>query len=157
MRAPQTNRVTRLLLDWGRGDRAALDELMPLVYQELKQLAGNYLRNEKPGHTLQPTALIHEAYMRLVAQNTPEWENRAHFFGVAARLMRQILIDHARTRVAAKRGGGEQKVPLDDAPHIETHDDAAQSIACMVSGAFPALELLTTRRATGLSTMKLNG
>ena len=129
MRAPQTNQVTRLLLEWGRGDKAALDELMPLVYQELRQLAGGYLRNEKPGHTLQPTALIHEAYMRLVNQNTPEWEGRTHFYAVAARLMRQILVDHARTRVAAKRGGAAQKVSLDDATAIEARDDAAELLA----------------------------
>jgi RNA polymerase sigma factor (TIGR02999 family) len=129
MRVPQTNQVTRLLLEWGRGDHAALDELMPLVYQELRQLAGGYLRNEKPGHTLQPTALIHEAYMRLVNQNTPEWESRTHFYAVAARLMRQILVDHARTRVAAKRGGAAQKVSLDDATAIEARDDAAELLA----------------------------
>jgi RNA polymerase sigma factor (TIGR02999 family) len=129
MRAPETNQVTRLLLEWGRGDKAALDELMPLVYQELRHLAGHYLRNEKAGHTLQPTALIHEAYLRLVDQNTPEWESRAHFYAVAARLMRQILVDHARTRVAAKRGGGQQKISLDDAPGIAVRDEAAELLA----------------------------
>jgi RNA polymerase sigma-70 factor (ECF subfamily) len=129
MQTPQPNQVTRLLLDWGRGDKAALDELMPIVYQELRQLASGYLRSEKRGHTLQPTALIHEAYLRLVDQNTPEWESRTHFFAVAARLMRQILVDHARTRVAAKRGGGQQKISLDDAPTISTRDDAAELLA----------------------------
>jgi RNA polymerase sigma-70 factor (ECF subfamily) len=129
MRAPDTNQVTRLLLEWGRGDKAALDELMPLVYQELRRLAGAYLRNEKTGHTLQPTALIHEAYLRLVDQNTPEWESRAHFYAVAARLMRQILVDHARTRIAAKRGGVAQKVSLDDAPAIAVRDEAAELLA----------------------------
>lgn len=129
MRTLQSKQVTQLLMDWGRGDKAALDELMPLVYQELRQLASGYLRNEKPDHTLQPTALIHEAYLRLVDQNTPRWESRAHFFGVAARLMRQILVDHARTHVAAKRGGGLQKVSLDDAPPIFKREDAAALLA----------------------------
>jgi RNA polymerase sigma-70 factor (ECF subfamily) len=129
MRTSQPNQVTRLLLDWGKGDNAALDELMPLVYQELRQLASGYLRKEKPGHTLQPTALIHEAYLRLIDQNTPQWESRTHFFAVAARLMRQILVDHARTRVAAKRGGGQPKISLDDAPTVEARDDASELLA----------------------------
>jgi RNA polymerase sigma factor (TIGR02999 family) len=125
----QPNQVTKLLIDWSEGDRAALDELMPLVYQELRQLAGGYLKKEKPDHTLQPTALIHEAYLRLVNQSTPHFESRAHFFGVAARLMRQILVDHARTRAASKRGGSEQKIPLDDAPPLFTQDSAAELLA----------------------------
>lgn len=131
MQTPQTNQVTRLLLDWSRGDRAALDELMPFVYQELRRLAAGYLRQEKSGHTLQPTALIHEAYLRLVDQNTPHWESRAHFFGVAARLMRQILVDHARTRVAAKRGGNQQKIALEDATtaQLARRDEQAELLA----------------------------
>jgi RNA polymerase sigma-70 factor (ECF subfamily) len=129
MQTPPTNQVTRLLLDWSRGDKAALDELMPFVYQELRQLASGYLKKEKPEHTLQPTALIHEAYLRLVDQNTPQLESRAHFFGVAARLMRQILVDHARTRVANKRGGGQQKISLDDAPGLPVRDESAELLA----------------------------
>ena len=130
MQTPPTNQVTRLLLDWSKGDKAALDELMPFVYQELRQLASSYLRNEKQGHTLQPTALIHEAYLRLVDQSTPHLENRAHFFGVAARLMRQILVDHARSRVAAKRGGGGQKISLDDAPGlVAVRDEPSELLA----------------------------
>jgi RNA polymerase sigma-70 factor (ECF subfamily) len=129
MQTPLTNQVTRLLLDWSRGDKAALDELMPFVYQELRQLASGYLKKEKPEHTLQPTALIHEAYLRLVDQNTPQLESRAHFFGVAARLMRQILVDHARTRVASKRGGGQQKISLDDAPGLPVRDESAELLA----------------------------
>lgn len=117
-------------MDWGRGDKAALDELMPLVYQELRQLAGSYLKREKPGHTLQPTALINEAYLRLVDQNTPRLESRTHFYAVAARLMRQILVDHARARLAAKRGGvGQQKVSLDDARSLATGNDAEGLLA----------------------------
>lgn len=102
---------------------------MPFVYQELRQLASGYLKKEKPEHTLQPTALIHEAYLRLVDQNTPHLESRAHFFGVAARLMRQILVDHARTRIASKRGGGQQKIALDDAQGLFVRDESAELLA----------------------------
>ena len=104
--------VTQLLHDWTDGHAAALDQLTPLVYGELRRLAERYFRREHPGHTLQPTALVHEAYERLVGQRLPPWQNRAHFFGVAAQLMRQILVDHARRHQAAKRCG--QQVPLDD-------------------------------------------
>jgi RNA polymerase sigma factor (TIGR02999 family) len=124
MSAPPPNQVTRLLVDWQRGDKAALDDLMPLVYHELRNLAASYLKDERRNHTLQPTALIHEAYLRMVDQHLPEWQNRAHFFGVAARLMRQILVDHARTRDASKRGGEQLRIPLEDAPPVFTHEDA---------------------------------
>ncbi len=97
--------VTLLLSRWRSGDQEALDALMPLVYEELRRLARHYLKLERPGHTLQSTALVHEAYVRMLGQNPPEWKSRAHFFGVAARLMRQILVDHARNHQAAKRGG----------------------------------------------------
>jgi RNA polymerase sigma-70 factor, ECF subfamily len=100
-----THEVTQLLAKWANGNPKALDELTPLVYKELRQLAASYLRNERRGHTLQPTALVHEAYLRLVDQANPSWQNRSHFFGVAARLMRQILVDHARRRQAGKRAG----------------------------------------------------
>jgi RNA polymerase sigma factor (TIGR02999 family) len=103
----QPSEVTRLLLDWNRGNKEAFDLVLPLVYRELRKLAGGYLKGERPGHTLQPTALIHEAYLRLVDQSVPEWQNRSHFFGVAARAMRQILVEHARSRHALKRGGGK--------------------------------------------------
>jgi RNA polymerase sigma factor (TIGR02999 family) len=104
--------VTRLLKDWANGADAALDALMPLVYGELRRLAGSYLRNELSGHTLQPTALVHEAFLRL-AGNSPECANRSQFYGLAAHLMRQILVDHARTRQAAKRGGRLVRISLD--------------------------------------------
>jgi RNA polymerase sigma factor (TIGR02999 family) len=100
-----THEVTRLLAEWAKGNQQALDDLTPLVYEELRQLAAGYLRKERVGHTLQPTALVHEAYLRLVDQKNPSWQNRSHFFGVAARLMRQILVDHARRRQAGKRAG----------------------------------------------------
>ena len=106
--------VTRLLVAWGDGDRAALDRLMPLVYGELRRLARHYMSRERPGHTLQTTALVNEAYLRLVGQEGMRWENRAHFFGIAAHLMRQILVDRARARNAAKRGGGDYKLDLTD-------------------------------------------
>ena len=115
MQIPPSHEVTRLLLNWSNGERAALDRLMPVVYQELRKIAIGYLRGERPDHTLQPTALINEAYLRLTNQAFPEWQSRKHFYGVAAQLMRQILVEHARTRGAAKRGGGAEKLALDDA------------------------------------------
>jgi RNA polymerase sigma factor (TIGR02999 family) len=101
--------ITQLLVDWGKGDQKALDKLMPLVYSELRRLAGNYLRRERPGHTLQPTALVNEAYLKLIDQKNAKWQNRAQFFGVAAQLMRRILVDHARAHQAEKRGGSDQQ------------------------------------------------
>jgi RNA polymerase sigma factor (TIGR02999 family) len=110
-----SNDVTQLLWAWRKGNRAALDELTPLIYDELRRLAGYYLQRERSGHTLQGTALVHEAYMRLVQQDHAQWENRAHFFAVAARMMRRILVDHARNTLAAKRGAGTPKLSLDEA------------------------------------------
>ena len=110
---PKQN-VTDLLNAWGAGDKGAFDELVGLVYVELRRQASRYLRHESPGHTLQTTDLIHEAYLRLVDQKNPHWQNRAQFFGVAAQLMRRILVDHARTRHRAKRGGGNIRVSLDE-------------------------------------------
>jgi RNA polymerase sigma-70 factor (ECF subfamily) len=101
--------VTQLLVDWSKGDQAALDKLMPLVYNELRRLASNYLRRERPGHTLQPTALVNEAYLKLIDQRNAKWQNRAQFFGISAQLMRRILVDHARQHQAAKRGGSDRK------------------------------------------------
>src|SRR3954447_7822387 len=101
--------VTQLLKDWSDGDKAALDRLMPLVYGELRRLANNYLRRERANHTLQPTALVNEAYLKLIDQRNARWQNRAQFFGVAAQLMRRILVDHARQHQAVKRGGSDQQ------------------------------------------------
>ena len=114
MATPPTPDITRLLVDWSEGRRDALDQLMPAIYQELHKIAGSYLRRERAEHTLQPTALIHEAYLRLVDQNVPSFKSRTHFYGVAAHVMRQILVEHARARGAAKRGAGGRKVSLDD-------------------------------------------
>lgn len=107
--------VTQHLLAWTSGNRAALEELIPVVYPELRRIAGRYLRRERVGHTLQPTALVHEAYVKLIDQSRAQWQNRAQFFGVAAQLMRRILVDHAREHAAAKRGGGVRPVTLVDA------------------------------------------
>jgi RNA polymerase sigma factor (TIGR02999 family) len=106
--------VTSLLADWSNGDRKALERLLPAVYDELRAIAARQLRQERGGHTLQPTALVHEAYLRLVDQREASWQGRAHFFGVAARVMRRVLVDHARRRNAGKRGGGTTRVALDE-------------------------------------------
>ena len=113
--------ITHLLHDWRKGDKAALDALTPIVYQELRRLAKSSMQIERPGHTWQPTALIHEAYLRLIDQQLPDFQNRAHFFGVAAQTMRQLLIQHARSWRAQKRGGG-QNVELEDDASIQAGD-----------------------------------
>src|SRR5216684_7425620 len=105
-------RVSELLLNWGHGDQKAREELIPLVYAELRRIARRYLWQERPDHTLQSGALVHEAYLRLIRDKPPQWQNRAHFFGVAAQLMRHILVDHARSRLAAKRGAGAPRLSL---------------------------------------------
>ena len=107
--------VTQILKNWGEGSEEASAQLMPLVYEELRRLARDYLRRERADHTLQATALVHEAYLRMVDEKNVTWQNRAHFYGIAARLMRRILVDHARAHNAAKRGGLQQKFTLDEA------------------------------------------
>src|SRR5262249_33296065 len=129
MRTPLPNEITQYLLRWSQGDRAALDQLMPVVYEELRKLAHSYLRRERPDHTLQPTALINEAYLRLVKQDFPEWQSRRHFYGVAAQLMRQILVDYARKRAADKRGCGGQNFSLDEA--LTFSDERAAEIVAL--------------------------
>ena len=138
MATPSTKEVTRLLLDWGRGDEAALDRLIPLVYDELRLLAGRYMRRESQGHTLQTSALINEAYLRIIDQRNVAWQNRAHFFGVAARLMRRILVDHARGRSRAKRGGGaavvslsEQAALSEESADVMALDEALENLAVL--------------------------
>ncbi|MDX6612120.1 MAG: hypothetical protein QOD75_1306 [Blastocatellia bacterium] len=111
---PRADAVTQLLMDWSAGDQEALNQLMPLVYRELRRLAHQHLNRENPGRTLQTTDLVHEAYLRLVDQKRTRWQNRAHFYGVAAQLMRRILVDRARHRRRAKRGGGVAMVSLDE-------------------------------------------
>ena len=141
--------VTRLLVDWKGGSKEALDSLTPIVYNELRRLADHYLRDEHAAATLQPTALVHEAYMRLVAQNLPDWESRSHFFGIAAHLMRQVLVDHARRRASAKRGSGAQKMSIEEsvsfAPgprrEIEALDDALNALALVDERKAKVIEL----------------
>ena len=111
---PSSRDVTALLGDWSRGNESALNELLPLVYAELRRMATRQLRGERAGHTLQPTALVHEVYLRLVDQRDVDWRNRAHFFGVAALIMRRVLVDHARRNSASKRGDGLPRVSLDE-------------------------------------------
>lgn len=113
MPAAPSTRITKLLAEWERGEQQAQDELIPAVYAELRQMARRRLALERPDHSLQSAALVNEAYLRLVRQESPHWQSRAHFFGVAAHLMRQILVDHARRRLAAKRGGGVTRLALD--------------------------------------------
>jgi len=131
------SQVTKLLRVWRGGDRAALDALLPLVYDELRRVAHHHLRNERPDHTLQSAALVNEAYFRLVGQDPPELESRTHFFAVAAQLMRQILVDYARRHRASKRGGGVCMLTLDDAAAVPQRknvdvvalDDALNTLA----------------------------
>jgi len=114
--------ITQMLISYGQGDRAALDALLPLVYDELRVIARSYLRQESPDHTLQPTGLVHEAYLRLVNQQRVDWRNRAQFFGLAANMMRRILVNHAESKRAQKRGGGFEKVSLDEVAVVFDND-----------------------------------
>src|SRR5262245_58708238 len=114
MSASSAYQVTELLLAWGKGDRDALDKLVPLVHSELKRLARRYMRNERPGHTLQTTALVNEAFVRLIDARKIGWQSRGHFFGIASRLMRQVLVDFARAQKYQKRGGGALRVSFDE-------------------------------------------
>jgi len=159
--------ITQLLIKWGSGDKAALDELIPLVYGELRKLAASYLRRRSGSNTLQPTALVHEAYVRLADQSSISMEHRAQFFGLAAKIMRDILVDHARKRVAAKRGGQQFRLSLTEAerlgskPEVEliALDDALTSLATtnpkhsrvVELRFFGGLTIEETAQVTGLS------
>ncbi|HSB08921.1 MAG TPA: sigma-70 family RNA polymerase sigma factor [Blastocatellia bacterium] len=131
------HQITERLIAWSNGDEAALDDVIRAVYQELRQMADRYLRHERTDHTLQPTALVHEAYLRLIDQRQVNWQNRVHFFGVAAQMMRRILVDHAKTKHREKRGGAATKLPLDEAldlsqdrtPDLVALDEALKSLA----------------------------
>ena len=135
----QTHDITQLLIDWSKGDRAALDKLLPVVEHELRRLAHHYMSHERAGHTLQTTALVNEAFVRLVHRKSVAWQNRAHFFGIAAQLMRTILVDHARSHACAKRGGAAGKLELDEALVVSQQkaaevialDDALQQLALL--------------------------
>jgi len=128
MSEPLRHDVTQLLIKWSNGDKAALDELMPLIQEELRRLAHHYMSRERPGHTLQTTALVNEAYLRLVNRKDVHWQNRTHFFAIAATLMRSILVDHARSHAYAKRGGGAHKTELDEAM-VVSKERAAEVVA----------------------------
>jgi len=147
-----THEVTLLLAEWAKGNQRALDDLTPLVYRELRQLAASYLRKERQGHTLQPTALVHEAYVRLVDQSNPTWQSRSHFFGVAARLMRQILVDHARRKQAGKRAG--IKVPLDEA--VSFQKERSLDLVALDSG-LNALEKIDARKCKAVELRYFGG
>ena len=137
MTLPSPDGVTQLLLDWSNGDKAALDKLMPLVYEELRRVAHHYMRQERPGHTLQTTAIVNEAYIHLINQREVQWQNRTHFFGIASLIMRRILTGYARSRQCAKRGGSAQQVALEEAMLVSEErvaemvalDDALNSLA----------------------------
>ena len=139
MSAPSSKQITQLLVAWGDGDEAALESLTPLVYEELHRIAHRYMNHERAGHTLQTSALVNEAYLRLIDWKDVHWQNRAHFFGVAAQLMRRILVDFARTRGYAKRGGGALAVTLNDAMVVSNErgadlvalDEALNSLAAL--------------------------
>ena len=137
MTEAQTHELTELLIDWSNGDQSAFDKLIPLIGEELRRLAHRYMSRERPGHTLQTTALVNEAFVRLVNRKNVNWQNRAHFFGISAQLMRTILVDHARSHACAKRGGGAFMLELDEALVISQQrasevvalDDALKELA----------------------------
>ena len=134
-----SHEITLLRVDWGKGDDLALEQLMPLVYDELRRMAKVYMRNQPSGHTFQTTELIHEAYLKLARQDEPNWQNRAHFFGVAAQAMRHILVDYARSKHSKKRGGWQERVSLADVTAIPSNhskdvialDDALKALAAL--------------------------
>ncbi|HYV82096.1 MAG TPA: sigma-70 family RNA polymerase sigma factor [Pyrinomonadaceae bacterium] len=143
MPTPSPQEVTQLLADWGKGDRSALDKLFPLVHSELRRIAQRQMSQERPGHTLQATALVNEAYLKLAGQQGFDWQNRAHFFAVCAQMMRHILIDHARAHARDKRGGGAVKVSLNDA--LVVADDQARHFLAL-DEALRALERLDPQK-----------
>ena len=141
---PHKTPVTQLLRDWRSGDEKALEALLPHVYQELHAVAAAYMRRERPGHTLHPTELIHETYLRLIGSELPEIENRKHFYALAARQMRQVLVDHARRHRAGKRGSGRENIPIDEAV-IYSHQRAAEFVA--LDDALEALAAVDPKKA----------
>lgn len=170
--ATRTDNITALLEGWSGGDREAAEILFPLIYDELRRMAAGYLRGQRPGHTLQPTALVHEAYCRLVEQKDWGWRNRRHFYAIAAKMMRRILVDHARRDLYVKRGGGLNRVPMDElrepgwerAPDLIALDDALKSLEqfdprksrIVELRFFVGLDLRQTADVMGLSTATLS-
>jgi RNA polymerase sigma-70 factor (ECF subfamily) len=157
MASPLPQQVTQLLIAWSDGDQTARDELIPLVYEELHRLAHHYMNRERPGHTLQTSALVNEAFVKLVDQRDVHWQNRAHFFGIAAQMMRRILVDHARSRQSAKRGGDLRQVSLNEATIVSDQraadvvalDEALKNLAAIDQRKSQIVEL---RYFGGLST-----
>ena len=150
----RSGQVTRMLLDWSRGDLSAAEKLTPLVYEELRRLASSYMQSERQGHLLQPTALIHEVFLRLVNQGQPEWQSRSHFFRFSAHLMRQILVDHARSRQTAKRGGGFVRLTLESSA-IAAPERGIDLLA--LDHALERLSAFDTRRARVLEMRYFGG
>jgi len=144
MKTPEPEEVTDLLIAWREGDQAALDKLMPLVYEELRRLAHRRRWRERQDHTLQTTALVHEAYLRLIDQRDAQWQNRAHFYAIAAQMMRRILVDNARARNYQKRGGGAQQVTLGEA--LEVSDNRAAEVVAL-DDALEALAAFDPRKS----------
>lgn len=140
----QTSETTQLLRAWAEGDRGALEQLTPHVYRTLRRIAGHQLQNERPGQTLQATALVHEAYLKLIDISNVNWQHRAHFFAVSAQIMRHILVDRARARVAAKRGGNAERVNLDELPDL---GEARASELIALDDALQALVEIDSRKA----------
>jgi RNA polymerase sigma-70 factor (ECF subfamily) len=151
-RLSATRDLTHLLTQWASGDQRALEDLTPLVYKELRRLAASHLRKERKSHTLQPTALVHEAYLRLVSQSNPRWEDRSHFYGVAARLMRQILVEHARRKQAIKRAG--RTVSLENA--LSFHLERGRDLVAL-DHALSALEKLDPRKCKAVELRYFGG
>lgn len=149
MESSEGSETTQLLRAWATGDRGALERLTPRVYKELRRIAGNYMQNERPGRTIQATALVHEAYLKLIDVKNVDWQHRAHFFAVSAQIMRRILLDRARRRVAAKRGGATPRVNLDEVPDLASGrergiialDDALNALATVDSRKARVIEL----------------
>ena len=141
---PSAKSITQLLIEWREGDETALNRLIPLVYEELRRLAHHYMRRERPGHSLQTTDLLNEAYLRLVDHRGMQWQNRAHFYAVAAQAMRRILVDHARSRGYVKRGGGKPHLPLDEVADL-AQEKAAEMI--MLDDALSELAALDQRKS----------
>ena len=140
----QYSETTQLLRDWAKGDQGAVDRLTPRIYRELRRIAGHCMQNERPGRTIQTTALVHEAYLKLIDVNQVDWQHRAHFFAVSAQIMRRILLDRARRRAAGKRGGAAQRVNLDELPDVGA-GRAREMIA--LDDALNALAALDPRKA----------
>lgn len=137
--------ITRLLLEWSAGDKTAVDKLLPIVYNELRRLAAGFFKQERPDHTLQPTALVHEAYLRLVKQQQVQFQSRAQFFGLAAQVMRNILVSHARKRLAVKRGDRAEKIPLEEIMPEYSNQRAAELVA--LDDALQELEKFDSRKS----------